>query len=153
MNINATTSSNATLAESCHREDNKEPEPGIARTMNAHEGLSRIRKRLMAKQVIQPTPMPDHPRCLDLPQCIREAILQRFVAAGLDVILIPTANSIVVQWRTGGRRYVITHCTAWARMMDIVDETVLVMLGGVDPEEQEQLAWNAYLNRLHEMAW
>jgi hypothetical protein len=151
--ITTRSSSTAALAESCHRQDNTEPEPSIARTMNAHEGLSRIRKRLIAKQVIQPIPTPACPRSLELPTRIREAIAERFAAASLDVVLIPTSNSILVQCGTGGRRYVIPHCTAWARMMDIVDETVVEMLGGVDPEEQEQLAWDAYLKRLHATAW
>jgi hypothetical protein len=151
--ITTRSSSTAALAESCHRQDNEEPEPGIARKMEAHEVLNRIRKRLLAKQVIQATPTPAYPRSLDLPQRIRETISERFAAAGLDVILIPTPNSIVVQCRDGSGRYVIPHCTVWARMMDAVEETISAMLGGVDPEEQEPLDWNAYLDRLNGPAW
>jgi hypothetical protein len=129
----------------------EEPEPAMARTMKAHEVLNRIREQL-AQRVIQANPTPACPPSLNLPDRIHIAIWERFAAAGLDVSLIPTTNSIVVQCCIGGRRYMIPHCIAWARMMDIVDETIVEMLGGVDPEEQEQLAWNAYLNRLHEMA-
>jgi hypothetical protein len=150
--IKTCSSSTAALAESCHRQDNEELEPGIARKMEAHEVLNRIRKRLLAKQVIQPTRMPDYPRSLDLPQCIREAISERFAAAGLDVILIPTPGSIVVQCRDGSGLYVIPHCTVWARMMDAVEETISAMLGSADPTEQESLDWNDYLKRLQGIA-
>jgi hypothetical protein len=146
------TFTSADLAE-YRRRGIKEPKPVVTRKIEAHAILSGIRKRILAQRVIQPIPTPACPRSLELPTRIREAIAERFAAASLDVVLIPMPNSILVQCGTGGRRYVIPHCTAWARMMDIVDETVVEMQGGVDPGEQEQLAWNAYLNRLHEIAW
>jgi hypothetical protein len=121
-------------------------------TIDYKQLLSSIRERISTQRMIQPIPTPACPRSLELPNRIRQAIAERFAAANLDVVLIPTPDSIVIKCGTGDRRYVIPHCTAWTRMMDIVDETVLEMLGGVDPEEQEQLTWTAYLDRLHKTA-